>query len=219
MKKSIIWLITIIMGITFASLLYMQGLYMHNIVKMSDEYFSERVKKSLWDVSTSLEKLETAHYLNDFVAGERRFDFSPGGSFPLLNSGGNLIEEMKNSQPPLGLNYQSMSFRDRVRSQYAHQRALLDEVVLNIISETGSLPIQERADSAEVADLLSSTLRANSITQPFEFAVVNRMGTVIYKTAGYNVADANHNVTFVQALFPNDKSNRTSSLKVYFPEL
>ena len=219
MKKSIIWLITIIMGITFASLLYMQGLYMHNIVKMSDEYFSERVKKSLWDVSTSLEKLETAHYLNDFVAGERRFDFSPGGSFPLLNSGGNLIEEMKNSQPPLGLNYQSMSFRDRVRSQYAHQRALLDEVVLNIISETGSLPIQERADSAEVADLLSSTLRANSITQPFEFAVVNRMGTVIYKTAGYNVADANHNVTFVQALFPNDKSNRTSSLKVYFPEM
>ena len=45
------------------------------------------------------------------------------------------------------------------------------------------------------------------------------MGTVIYKTAGYNVADANHNVTFVQALFPNDKSNRTSSLKVYFPEM
>ena len=181
MKKSIIWLITIIMGITFAALLYMQGLYMHNIVKMSDEYFSERVKKSLWDVSTSLEKLETAHYLNDFVGSQPGFDFGKGGSFPLLVPGGTMIEEMKNATPKegLGLNFPTMSFRDRIRSQYAYQRALLDEVVLNIISESGSLPIQERADSAEVSDLLTTTLRANSITQPFEFAVVNRMGTVI----------------------------------------
>ena len=59
MKKSTIWLLVLIMAVTFAGLLYLQISYMGNIVKMREDQFSEIVKRCLWGVSRSLEKEET----------------------------------------------------------------------------------------------------------------------------------------------------------------
>ena len=46
MKKSVIWLLTIIMALTFGVLLYFQIMYLENMVKMRDEQFSEGVTVS-----------------------------------------------------------------------------------------------------------------------------------------------------------------------------
>ena len=43
------------------------------------------------------------------------------------------------------------SLQDVIRGQYLYQRTLLDEVILNIISQSSNRPIEERADSALVA--------------------------------------------------------------------
>ena len=68
MKKSTIWFLTIIMAVTFAGLLYVQIVYMRNIVKMRNEQFSEGVKRSLYAVTTALEQEETRYFLEEDVA-------------------------------------------------------------------------------------------------------------------------------------------------------
>lgn len=227
MKKSIIWLIAIIMGVTFAGLLYIQVLYMRNVVKLRDDYFTQGVKRSLYEVSTQLERAETRRFLVEDALQMDSYDPSIGLVLTMPMSQTNFVTQPDTAviappqlmpQPihsPLVVN---QSLRDRIRSQYVYQRALLDEVVINIISQSGSLPIQERADSAIVSDMLKTQLASNGITLPFEFAIVNRMGGVVYSTAGYNVQQANESNTFVQALFANDNSGRVNSLKVYFPD-
>lgn len=223
MKKSIIWLLVIIMGITFAGLLYIQVMYMKNMVTLRDEYFSQGVKRSLYEVSSSLEKAETRRFLIEdaFQGNGADFDPSLGAilTMPLgqLAMTDTIINVSKLSANGIGLQ-SGMSLRDRIRTQYVYQRALLDEVVINIISQSGSLPIKERADSAVVADLLKTQFASNGINLPFEFAIVNRMGGVVYKTAGYNSDQADKNNTFIQALFPNDSRTRVNYIKVYFPD-
>lgn len=68
MKKSIIWFLTIIMALTFAGLLYIQIMYMKNMVRMRDDQFSEGVKRSLYSVSSLLEQEEAKYYLENDVA-------------------------------------------------------------------------------------------------------------------------------------------------------
>ena len=55
MKRSTIWTLTILMVITFIGLLYMQLVYLGDIVKMRDDQFVESVKRSLYAVSQRLE--------------------------------------------------------------------------------------------------------------------------------------------------------------------
>ena len=63
MKKTTIWFLNIIMALNFLGLLYVQIMYMENMIKMRNEQFSEMVKRSLYGVSTILEQDETKHFL------------------------------------------------------------------------------------------------------------------------------------------------------------
>lgn len=213
------------MGITFAGLLYIQVMYMKNVVKLRDDYFSQGVKRSLYEVSAALEKDETRRFLVEDALQADTYDPSLGALLSMPMSQTNLVSFTPNApgQPSISIASGAQlppatSLRERIRSQYVYQRALLDEVVINIISQSGNLPIEERADSAIVSDRLKTQLAENGIALPFEFAIVNRMGAVIYKTKGYNSHNADDNNTFVQALFPNDSKSRTNFIKIYFPD-
>ena len=67
MKKSTIWLLAIIMALTFSCLLFMQITYIENMVRMRNEQFSEAVKRSLYAVSSQLEQDETKRYLAEDI--------------------------------------------------------------------------------------------------------------------------------------------------------
>ena len=56
MKKSTIWLLTIVMAATILGLLSVQIMYMEDMVRMRNEQFSETVKRSLYAVSDALEQ-------------------------------------------------------------------------------------------------------------------------------------------------------------------
>ena len=56
------------MALAFCALLYIQIMYLNNMIKMSDEQFSGGVKRALYAVSTSLEQDETRHYLEEDAA-------------------------------------------------------------------------------------------------------------------------------------------------------
>ncbi|MDE6395205.1 MAG: two-component sensor histidine kinase, partial [Duncaniella sp.] len=190
MKKSTIWFLTIIMALTFVGLLYVQIMYMNNMKKMRDDQFAEGVKRSLYAVSTRLEQDETKYYLEEDLASLQ------SDLYPHVNSDGSV--GINNSfTTPEGINYDlslkmkvdrrtaSPSMRELMRGKYLYQKGLLDEVILSIINQSSDRPITERADSAEVSRYLRSELDNNGLALPFEFAVVNRVGAYVYKSAGF----------------------------------
>lgn len=234
MKKSTIWFLTIIMAVTFAGLLFIQITYMGNMVKMRNAQFSEGVKRSLYAVSTTLEQDEARHFLEEDVAqiessvlprytsngndkGGVKYSFTTneGVEGNLEIKGDIKALEPQISSAAVQNRYQSM--QEMLRGQYIYQRGLLNEVILNIISQSSNRPISERADSATVASLLHTEFMNNGLSLPFEFAVVNRLGAVVYKTHGFDAAQAGSDM-FVQTLFPNDAKNRMNYIKVYFPD-
>ncbi len=236
MKKQTIWILAIVMAIAFVALLCIQIFYMKNIVKIRYEQFSQGVRQSLVAVSTRLEQNEARHFLEDDVRrveasamvspyieesasrlGGIKYSFTTStGLEAELNIKGNLNEINKlQSGSPVEAHYRSV--QDAYRNRYLYQRDLLDDVILNIISKASSRPITERADSTQLRSYLRQELDTLGIKVPFEFAVVNHAGTILYRSAGYRTAANDRNNMFVQALFPNDVNGSNNYLKVYFP--
>ncbi len=222
MKKSTIWYLTIIMALTFCGLLYVQIVYMNNMKKMRDDQFAEGVKRSLYAVTTRLEQDETKHFLEEDMASmETRY-------YPRTNADGTVGINNKFTSSE-GINYDltlkmnvdrnqaNRSMRELMHGKYLYQKGLLDEVILSIINQSSNRPITERADSADISRYLRSELDNNGLTLPFEYAVVNRVGAIVYRSAEYHPTLSDESSMFVQTLFPNDPKNKMYSLKVYFP--
>lgn len=218
------------MACTFVGLLYVQIMYMENMIKMRNEQFSEVVKRSLYGVSNTLEQDETKHYLEedldrlsnfytDFSNGQsKRFEYSlksPDGSQDYrikgtLNAinqeGGDNIKDLSDS-------YSNM--QRVLKGQYLYQQGILNEVILNMLAQSSNRPIEERADSSVVRKYLGVELESNGLDLPFDFALVNRNGAVVYKSANYRPEEYGN--VYSQAIFPNDPVGKMNYLKVTFP--
>ena len=243
MKKSTIWLLAIIMALTFVGLLYMQIMYMENMVKMRNEQFTEAVKRSLYGVSTSLELDETKHYLaedieetqnkllseyeqnnqtKDVVSTHRQFSIvAPDGTVANVTCREQTstimlrpsIRPIKKEDNTLINTYKNM--QEVLKGQYLYQKGLLNEVILNILSKASSRPIMERVDTKKLESYLKSEFENNGINIIFEFAITDKDGKIIYKTSKFDPKEEGN--LFTQAIFPNDPPGRLNYLKVYFP--
>jgi signal transduction histidine kinase len=109
------------------------------------------------------------------------------------------------------------AMRSSLNEQYMVQKNLIDDVILEIISNASTRPITERADSALVRKYLRQELDTMGLKLPFEFALVNRMGNVVYKSKEFKASAADQDNMFVQTLFPHDASGNPYFLKVLFP--
>lgn len=67
MKKSTIWILGIVMGLSFLSLLYLQVSYIEEMVKMRKEQFEENVGRSLAQAVHNLELVETKNILKKML--------------------------------------------------------------------------------------------------------------------------------------------------------
>lgn len=212
MKKSVIWLLTIIMALTFGVLLYFQIMYLENMVKMRDEQFSEGVMRSLYSTSEFLEREETLHFLEqdiNIIESSLYHDYTntrsaettriePSRIFPPANQ--NVAQRYRNMQ-------------EVIRSQYLYQKGLLNEVILSILRDAGSRPVMERADSTMIRNCLRTELANNGVNVPFVFAVYGVRGNLIYSTDGYK-ENAKRDIYSIP-LFSN--SDTYYNLKVEFP--
>ncbi|MGN1238041.1 MAG: sensor histidine kinase [Muribaculaceae bacterium] len=235
MKKSTIWLLTIVMACAFLGLIYVQIMYMENMVKMRNEQFSEVVKRSLYGVSTTLEQDETKYFLEEDIADvessfysdlpngqqHRSFEYSvpsPDGNSSLKIKGNWSTIKVEGEEGKGNGNFRDryQSMQEILKGQYLYQKGLLNEVILNILSKSSNRPIEERADSALVRTYLRSELENNGLALPFEFAVVSRNGNVVYHSAGFTPDPDGHD-TYSQVIFPNDPVNKINYLKVMFP--
>lgn len=227
MKKSTIWLLTAVMAIAMLGLLFLQIMYMENMIKMRNEQFSEIVTRTLYSVSTMLEQNETKFYLDqDLQEAEATYstvgsDFNEKLSMPdIVADTARVIDGIKVQRPAnlstlkdLSDSYQTK--QEILKGQYLYQKGLLNEVILTILSQSSDRPISERADSLTVSDYLKTELENNGLKLPFEFAVVSRSSGSVYETSGYTPDNAS--AVYSQVLFPNDPVNKHNYLNVYFP--
>lgn len=231
MKKSLIWILTVVMAITFGALLYFQIMYLENMVKMREEQFSEGVMRSLNATSEFLDREETLHFLEEDVnIIESSFydDINDNGSngnlkYSVENPDGTVtnytLKSDRKGSSSFGFPSPTSSIGDRygnmqevIRSQYLYQKGLLSEVILSILRDSGSRPIMERADSTVIRNCLATELANNGVKVPFVFCVSSESGREIYATQGYDPANAN---IYSIPLFANtDVSYR---LNVQFP--
>ena len=220
------------MACSFLGLLYVQIVYMENIIKMRNEQFSEIVKRSLYGVTTSLEMDETKYFLEQDISdmeasvlgsrkSSREFEYSvpsPDGTsnYTIQGNWESIKVEPKNDANLTGLNDRYKNMQELLKGQYLYQKGLLNEVILNILSKSSNRPIYERADSSIVNQYLKDELENNGLNLGYEFAVVDRNGIDYYKSKGYVTSDAKD--VYTQVLFPNDPVNKMSYLKIYFPK-
>ncbi len=224
MKKSTIWLLTILMAVTLLGLLFVQIMYMERMVEMRNQQFGEIVSRSLYDVSTMLERDETMHFL-DLELGETQASLSaPMGMSKFDVQGGSLADSTDMVVPDnvaqsvdniqdFGGNYQNR--QEILRGQYLYQKELLNEVIMNILSQSSDRPIRERADSATVHRYIEQELESNGLKLPFEFAITTRDESIVYESSEYSATTFTG--AYRQALFQSDPLVRRHTLNVKFP--
>ncbi len=227
MKRSTIWILTVVMAIALLGLLAMQIVYMEKMVAMRNSQFSEIVMRSLYSVSTMLEQNETKYFLDmDLTEAEQTYSGMGQSSFNFNAPNEAAIDTTLNTEDPASLrpanrntltdlNDTYQRKQEILKGQYLYQKSLLNEVILTILNHSSDRPIQERADSVTVANYLRSELEFNGLTLPFEFAIVNRTSGVVYKTEGYSPLSQED--VYSQVLFPNDPKSKQNTLNVTFP--
>ncbi len=227
MKRSTIWILTVVMAIALLGLLAMQIVYLEKMVAMRNSQFNEIVRRSLYSVSTMLEQNETKYFLDQDLAeaeqyysgiSQNSFSFSDGHETNIdttltTEDPATLRPANRNTLKDLNDSYQLK--QEILKKQYLYQKSLLNEVILTILNESSDRPIQERADSTTVATYLRSELEFNGLSLPFEFAIVNRTSGVVYKTEGYSPLSQQD--VYSQLLFPNDPKSKQNMLNITFP--
>lgn len=218
MKKSIIWLLTVVMGITFAALLYFQIMYLENMIKMREAQFSESAMRALYGTVGLMERQETLHFLEkDINLLNQTYDADDTG----FAAGTGLTAQPQVGRAPIitypqptenvAKRYQDL--QETIKNQYIYQSGLLNEVILSILYDANHRPVMERADSTMVRNALTLELANNGLSVPFSFAVTDK-NNIIYSTADYD-PEMNEKHIYSARLFPNSDSRY--ELKVEFP--
>ena len=233
MKRSVLWLISIGIGVCFVVLLVLQSRYTATMVKMRKEQFDESVKRSLDQASHDLERNETFNYLEGVVSnyvedltqvddehdaphtknvlgnpalmGVQRFDTL--SMMPRLSLGMNQR-----------VNYavSSQQFQMAVRNAYLYQKGILDEVIYSILYSASENSFEERINTKVLDASLRMALEQNGVTLPFHFTISTSDGREVYRCSDYDEKGADY--TYTQTLFRNDPSSKMGVVKVHFPD-
>jgi two-component system phosphate regulon sensor histidine kinase PhoR len=243
MRKSIIWLLAIVLAFAFAGLLYLQVTYVGEILKTRSEQFNETAKKCLLQVSKNLELEETRKYVEEDISREinsynpqntariqdiqERFRFEMSSSTGSIQSRIELRSSMTNpAQRPLSsiLNTPtsnnivstSKEYYDAYRRRYLYNQNLIHEVVINMLNSSSLKPIEERVDFKQVSNYLKTEFINSGLNLPFVFSVINKDGATVYQSGEIKKPPLASDV-LTGVLFPNDPPSRQNYIKVFFP--
>ncbi|MCD7899063.1 MAG: HAMP domain-containing histidine kinase [Bacteroides sp.] len=239
MKKSTIWILGVVMGLSFLGLLYLQVKYIEIMVKDRNEQFDAAVKRSLYQVSKNIEYDETRRWLEEDVKETEMKGLSAGSTENIVQQKGYSIatpdgsisafefKTMTNRPSSLpkavisskhGMNtipQTSRTLTEALKKRYVYQRWLLDEVAVQILYRASDKPIEERVDFRKLDSHLKSEFINGGINIPYHFSVIDRNGREVYRCPDWE--DKGSEYSFVQTLFNNDPLARMSMVKVHFP--
>ncbi len=247
MKKSTIWAIATIMGFSFLALLFLQFSYVEEMVKMKKEQFDESVNRSLYQVSRNMEMNETLRYLEkDVNATERRAytqdsvmvdgldgTIKHSHQFAVAADDGTVYSsfqlktfEMKPASIPKAIIMRkdkntladaTKSMQEIVRNRYVYQKALLDEVVYNILYTASDKPLKERVNFRMLDQDIRTELINNGINIPYHLTVSTTDGREVYRCPDYT--DEGKEYTYEKVLFRYDPQSKRGVVRIHFPEM
>ena len=247
MKKKTIWTIAVIMGLSFILLLFLQLTYIREMANMKKEQFDESVNRALYQASRNLELNETLRYLEKDVRETERKENNQGNgsagaqkddadssSRRTTNSfrGSNYLTfrmKMKMDNPvkmPKAMilindknsnNAASRSLQEIVKNRYVYQKALVDEVVMNMLYSASDKPLKERVNFKILDQDIKAELINNGVNIHYHFIVTTQDGREVYRCPDYS--DEGSEFTYTQVLFRNDPSSKMGVVKVHFPDI
>ena len=111
----------------------------------------------------------------------------------------------------------SKSLQEIVRNRYEYQKALLDEVVYNILYTASEKPLRERINFKLLDQDIRAELLNNGINIPYHFTVSTADGREVYRCPDYTEDGLPY--TYSQVLFRNDPSSKMGVVKIHFPDI
>jgi len=225
------------MGFSFLGLLLLQLNYIEEMAEMKKEQFDESVNRALYQASRNMELNETLRYLEvDVNNKERKLPQNQMSSkdsvtathqAPSTDNQGDVYTsfeaKLKQSKPSFlrsdssSLSATKRNMQEIVRNRYVYQKAMLEEVVYNILYSASDKPLRQRINFKLLDQDLKAEMMNNGINIPYHFTVTTQDGREVYRCPDY-VSDGEEN-TYSQVLFRNDPVNRMGVVKVHFPEM
>ena len=111
----------------------------------------------------------------------------------------------------------SKSLQEIVKNRYVYQKALLDEVVYNILYQASEKPLKERINFRLLDQDIKAELMNNGINIPYHFTVTTQDGREVYRCPDYTGDGIEY--TYSQVLFRNDPANKMGIVKIHFPDM
>ena len=228
MKRRTITILGLVMGCSFLALLSLQVRYIEEMVTMRREQFDESVKRSLYNAAHKLELYETMRYLEKDAAESvtkpevgveiHQYDFrnSKDGKVSSIEMH-TIIMPRRPQYEKRDIPQASRSLHDVIRGRYAHQRALMDEVIYKILYTASDQPLEKRVNFRALDRDLQAELLNNGIEIPYHFTVSTSDGREVYRCSDYEATGEEN--AYTQVLFGNDPPNKMGVLKIHFPTM
>ncbi len=241
MKRSTIAIISLIIGLSFFGLLFLQGRIVRAMVKMRKEEFDETVFRALDQTSRDMERNETFRYLETVAASS---DFEPehlseqlqqrqvqeslelGDTIDSKDTPFKIQTQVKHpSQMPKALTLRPVSsldaanqrFQEFVKNAYLYQKGVLNEVIYTILYNASEKDFRERIDFRLLDSNLRTELEAAGIHLTYHFSVYDSNGEEVFRCDDYT--DEGSDYSYTQTLFRNDPSQKMGVLRVHFPDM
>ena len=228
MKRSYIWLICLVVCIAFISLLYLQGRYAKEMIRMRQEQFDENVLRSLDQASRELEKTETYRYLQNVLNAHE-----PKNSRTFLPDSFRIADHtlqydtLSPGTAGMSLGTLTMSKYNKVaetisklqkqaREAYIYEQGVLDEVIFSVMYQASKQRFQDRLNPAVLDGCLRNALQANGITLPFHFIVYTSDGREVYRCEDYS--EEGDDPSYQQPLFRSDPMGQMGIVVIHFPD-
>ena len=235
------------MGFSFLALLFLQFSYVEEMVKMKKEQFDESVNRALYQASRNLDMNETQRYLEKDVQDTERRAYKQDSvmvdgldgtikhshQFAVAADDGTVYSsfqlktfEMKPASVPKAmilrkdknsLSEAAKSMQEIVRNRYVYQKALLDDVVYNILYTASDKPLKERVNFRMLDNDIRNELQNNGINIPYHFTVSTTDGREVYRCPDYE--EKGKEFTYSQVLFHNDPQSKMGIVRIHFPEM
>ena len=214
---------------------------------MKHEQFDESVTRALYQASRNLELNETLRYLEKDVNDVERRAYSQDSvyvngldgsiqhshQFAVSADDGTVYSafELKTfTTKPASipkamimhsdksqLTETAKSFQELVRNRYVYQKALLDEVVYNILYTASDKPLKERINFKLLDHDIRQELQNNGISIPYHFTVSTADGREVFRCSDY-VEDGEEQ-GYTQVLFRNDPASKMGVVRIHFPNM
>lgn len=212
MKKSTIWIIACVMGVSLLTLLYLQFSYFESVYDMRKEQFVEAVNRSLNQTAQDLELYETQARLDKEMATRTQSNAADSAAAALGLSSARRAGDIDAAGESTGV---SDVLRDTM--EFYYQKKKLMEEMLTILYKPSEKPLAQRLDFRELDSTLKQELSKNGIDLAYHFRVTTSDGREIYRCQDYD--PVGEDGAYRQELFPNDPRAQMGIVYVHFPEM